>query len=171
MVDLDGNDITDTPVTEEFAPDSFFKLSETQRLSRPSFENYNSGLDGTGSTRLESDYFREREVMYETIIIDDPDNVQPLQAMDLLEFNAFIKNGSIAKSSLGTKIANATILQPDPIEIVGDTYQIVSTADLSAVSDITAGTQQEAQAAMHDLLIEQPELEGQIDIVPSFELA
>jgi len=61
MVDADDNDITDTPVKEEFAPDSFFKLNESERLSRPSFEKYNSGLDGTGSSELTTDYFQERE--------------------------------------------------------------------------------------------------------------
>lgn len=171
MVDANGDDITDTPVKEEFAPDSFFKLNESERLSRPSFEKYNSGLDGTGSSELTTDYFQERAVGFELIILDEPDP-QPIPYQILPEeFNAFIKNGSIAKSALGTKYSKTSILAPAKVSIKNDEFAIVDNDDLSLFEGHQAASLQEAQLMMDTLLLERPELEGQLDIVSSFELA
>ena len=171
MVDGDDNDITDVPVKEEFAPDSFFNMNESERLSRPSFEKYNSGLDGSDSSQLDSEYFREREVEFEQIIFDEPDLELPLYKMIAPEFDAFTRNGSIAKSHFGAKAKGITPLAPGKVSIAGEEFTIVDTNDLSVIEEFTAGSMQEAQERLNIVLAEQPELEDQLDIIHTFELA
>ena len=171
MVDGNGDDLSENALKEEFAPDSFFKLSESERLSRPSFEKYNSGLEGTGSSELASDYFREREVMFEQIILDEPDPPKLLVALDKQEFNAFIKNGSAARSPLGSKLNQESILAPSKITLPDESFSIVDIDDLSLFENHMVSSIQEAEMIMNGVLAERPDLEGQLEIIPSFELA
>lgn len=170
MVDDQEEDIADTPVKEEFAPDSFFKLTESERLSRPSFEKYNSGLTGTGASNLTSDYFMEREVQFEQIILDEPDPQPVLVIYDVLRFNAFIRNGSVARSALGSKFRNTSPLEPSKVNINEENFAVVNSNNLSIFENHTATSLQEAQVMMNSILSDRPELEGQLDVVSAFEL-
>lgn len=171
MVDGNGDDLAEVELKEEFAPDSFFNLSESERLSKPSFEKYNGGIEGTGSSELNSDFFREREVQFESIILDEPDPVPVLRGIAANEFNAFIKNGSIAKSPMGAKLNRESVLAPKPISIGNDHFSIVDVDDLSLFENNMVSSVQEAQAIIENVIAERPELEGQLEIIPSFELA
>ncbi len=180
LLDEDGNELNKTNLKEEFAPDSFFKLKESERLSRPSFEKYNGGIEGTGSSELTSDYFREREVEFEMIILDEldpeppePDELDPepvLVSMAAYEFSAFVKNGSAAKSSLSYKNSNTSVLAPNKVAIAEESFAIVDVDDLSLFENQQLSSELEARQALEQLLAERPELEGQLDIAPSFEL-
>jgi hypothetical protein len=170
MVDGDGEELSETSLKEEFAPDSFFKLKESERLDRPSFEKYNSGLEGTGSSQLRSDFFRERKVEFETIILDELDPAPVLSQIDAKEFGAFVKNGSAAKSSLSNKNTNASVLAPAKVLITEESYAIVDTDDLSIFEDKQLSSMLEAQEAITNVIAERPDLEGQLEIVSTFEL-
>ncbi len=170
LVDEDDVAFSSNVLKEEFAPDSFFSLNESEKLSRPSFEKYNSGLEGTGSSELQSDYFREREVIYEEIILDEPDPPSNYVQIDAREFSAFVKNGSIAKNALSFKNSKEALLAPKKVTIAEDSYSIVNVDDLATVETVQHGSLVEAQQAMHTLMNQQPELADQLEIVPSFEL-
>ncbi len=171
LVDGDGVEIGSSALKEEFAPDSFFRLTESQRVSRPSFEKYNSGLSGTGTSELTSDFFREREVEFEQIILDEPDPTPILVSYDVLQFNAFIKNGSAAKSPLGSKANKISPLAPGKVGLATEGFSIVNTDNLALFEGIQTASFQEAQMMFQSVLTQRPELEGQINIVPTFELA
>lgn len=170
MVDEDGEALSDNDLKEEFAPDSFFNLKESERLSRPSFEDYNSGLEGTGSSKLNTDYFREREVEFEQIILDEPDPVPVLVSILQSEFNAFVKNGSAAKSELSYKRKHS-ILAPEKISIDRESFSIVDVDDLTVFENQQVTSMIEAEQIIRQVIDERPELEGQLEIVPTFEIA
>ncbi|MEM9544881.1 MAG: DUF6603 domain-containing protein [Bacteroidota bacterium] len=170
LTDDDDVAFNSNNLKEEFAPDSFFSLKESEKLSRPSFEKYNSGLEGTGSSELTSDYFRVRDVEYEQIILDEPDPAPVTVGMAALEFASFVRNGSIAKSALSYKNSAEAVLAPNKITIADDAYTIVNINDLSAVNTIQHGSIMEAEQAMQTLMTDQPELADQLEIIPSFEL-
>ena len=166
----DGEDMTDSSLKEEFAPDSFFKLSNSERLSRPSFEKYNSGLQGTASSVLITDFFREREVEFEEKVLDDPDSEFVLQPISVLEFNAFIKNGSVAKSDLSYKNSIENALAPSKVGINAEAYSVVDINNFTPLEGIQASSVMEAEQAMQEVLDESPELAGMLEVVPNFEL-
>lgn len=166
LADMGKNDLQ-----EEFAPAQFFDITETEKLSRPSFEKYNSGLSANGSNILTSDYFRERDVEFEEIIIDDfdkPKNTLPKRIFDNIRFNAFIKNGAAAKNKFGTKAKMDSPLSPPKVKVSGKKYSVVSTDDLSVFGGMTAGSVAEAAGMQKQAIAANPALEGKLDIVSSF---
>jgi hypothetical protein len=167
---IELEDMSESSVKEEFAPAQFFKISETEKLSRPSFEKYNSGVSATGSNTLTSDFFRERDVMFEQIIIDDldlPAATPPLSIFDKTRFNAFIRNGAAARSKFGSKAKMQSPLSPPKVAVSEKRYDVVHTDDLSVFGGMTAGSVSEANNMLRQAILQNPSLEGQLEIIPS----
>jgi hypothetical protein len=171
MVDSDGELLSEKQLKEEFAPDSFFKLKESERLSRPSFEKYNSGIEGTGSSELTSDYFRERDVVFEQKILDEPDPVLSYVQINAAEFSAFIKNGSAAKTDISARRTRQPVLAPNAVEIIDESVSIANIDNMSLFEGHQFSTIMEAQEMINALIKDRPALEGQLEVVPTFELA
>lgn len=171
--DSSNNDIADTPVKEEFAPVSFFNVNGTDKLKRPNFEKYNSGFSAQGTNELKSDYFREREVLFEEIVIDDEAriiNANPYRMGGKL-FAAFTKGGAAAHSPLGKANKKTNVLAPTKIKVNPPAYAIVDAGDLSLFNGLQANSFAEAQMQLQTVLMNQPDMEGKLNIVPSFEVA
>ena len=170
MLDSDGNLLSEKQLKEEFAPDSFFKLKESERLSRPSFEKYNSGIEGTGSSELTSDYFRERDVMFEQRILDEPDPVSIMVPLAPREFMAFVKGGSAAKTTISARQTRQPVLAPNAVVIADESVSIANVNDMSLFEGNQFPSVMEAEEAINSLIAERPDLDGQLEVVPTFEL-
>lgn len=170
MVDSDVKLLSEKQLKEEFAPDSFFKLKESERLSRPSFEKYNSGIEGTGSSELTSDYFRERDVVFEQKILDEPDPVPIMVTLAANEFRAFIKGGSATKSAISARQTRQPVLAPNAVAIADESISIANVNDMSLFEGNQFPSVMEAQEAISSLIAERPDLEDQLEVVPTFEL-
>ena len=171
-------DIPDSPLKEEFAPVSFFDINGSDKLKRPNFEKYNSGLTGTGTNELKANYFRERDVKFEEIVYDrlrTPNPVlRPLSAnaaQSANMFRAFVRNGSAARSVMGQQNKNMSVLSPGKVSAAAPQYAVVNSGDLSVFEGIQANSLAEAQYQLDTVLRGRPELEGTIDIMPAFQLA
>lgn len=166
-------DISDTPVKEEFAPVSFFDVNGSDKLKRPNFEKYNSGFNATGTNILESNFFRERDVRFEEIVIDDEARTESLLMRRLGPeiFSAFVRNGSAGKSVLGKRNRKENVLAPGKVKMGGSQYAVVDADSLSVFSGLEATSYEEAQSQLQSVLQSQPELEGTLNIVSSFDIA
>ena len=86
-----------------FAPAEFFELSQDERMTRRSYENFNAGLEAEGLDNLLSGGFREMPVSHERKLIDDeapPERkTVPLPPF---HFVAQIRGNAVAKSSART---------------------------------------------------------------------
>jgi hypothetical protein len=58
------------PVKDFFAPNSFFYLTDDQKLSKDSYEKYDSGVSIGTSSEIQADYFVHKEIAYDEIILD-----------------------------------------------------------------------------------------------------
>jgi len=167
---IELEDMSESNLKEEFAPAQFFSITETEKLSRPSFEKYNSGVSATGSNMLFSDFFRERDVMFEEIIIDDIDNpgtILPKSIFDQLRFNSFIRNGSASRSKFGTKAKMESPLSPPKVAVGEKKYNVVHADDLSVFDGLSASSVTEAGILMQQTVLQNPSLEGRLEIIPS----
>ena len=85
-----------------FAPAEFFELSQDERMTRRSYENFNAGLEAEGLDNLLSGGFREMSVSHERKLIDDeapPERkTVPLPPF---HFVAQIRSNAVAKSQHG----------------------------------------------------------------------
>ena len=86
------------------------------------------------------------------------------------EFNAFIKGGSAANTSISAKQTRQPILAPNQVSIVEESISIANIDDMSLFEGSQFSTVMEAQQAMDSVIADRPDLEGQLEVVPTFEL-
>ncbi len=60
-----------TNTREQFAPAQFFDLSDAEKLSRPSFADYDAGIVIGGDLAAQTDFQRGRDVVYELIYLPE----------------------------------------------------------------------------------------------------
>ena len=104
-VAVDGQAVSAAPVRDGFATGQFKTLSDDEKLSRPSFEPMDSGVDlgleGGRHGRTSS-----ADVRYDTTLVDDPE-AEPLRIRrpfrpDAVAFGAQVMAGAAARSPILT---------------------------------------------------------------------
>ena len=161
-------------VNEMFAPAQFFDLAEAEKLSRKSFERYDSGVKLVDSESFDGDYAVRREVGYELFYIDEQRNLQPepqRQAPDFSAFDHWVTRGSIADSPLSFSRTVKSALAPQAVLVGQEAFAVVNAGDLRPVqADALAPTEGAAHRLRETLIRENPALEGEILVVPFFEV-
>ena len=162
-------------VTDYFAAAQFDEMTDTEKLSRPSFERMDAGLQvGGGAVTAAASV--GTALHYETIILDVP--WQPrkgprytvLQALQLL----MLAHGASARAPFTatglSKFSTPTV--PPKIALDDDDlFVIATTADATAVADLTrATTKGAALAALADHLTLHPEDRGRLQVMPEHEV-
>ena len=66
-----------TATTEQFAPAQFFEMSDADKLSRPAFARYDSGLLIGADDAPQTDFRRGRELRYEVIYLPEHQPLRP----------------------------------------------------------------------------------------------
>jgi hypothetical protein len=165
-------------VQDYFAIGQFETLSDSDKLSKPSFEDYDSGVT-IGSATVVSGEDRARTVTYQEYYIDTPlgfsrftgHYMMPAAIHAALSaqgagFTSPLKNSGMAKYTAGPQPAAVTVEDPP--------YVVANITDLSIRSDISSSdgtTYFQAQAAMQSHLAANPNDVGSLQIVPIYELA
>jgi hypothetical protein len=81
---LNGREATSSePVTDSFAPGQFLDLTEDQKLSRPAFEPFDSGLTGLSISAAAAPAPRSVKFEYETTVVDEPEPPPPANGSSL----------------------------------------------------------------------------------------
>jgi hypothetical protein len=165
-------------VQDYFAIGQFETLSDSDKLSKPSFEAYDAGVT-IGSATVVSGEDRARTVTYQEYYIDTPVGFSRFTGHYMMPaaihaalsaqgagFNSPLKNSGMQKYTAGPQPA-AVIIDDPP-------YVIANITDLSVRSDISSSdgtTFFQAQAAMQSHLAANPNDIGTLQIVPVYELA
>ncbi len=181
FVNLDDNSQTNTK--ELFAPAEFISLTDSQKLSRKSFEKMKSGVRSTASDKYKSTYFIQKDVVYDHSVIDSREELTPDTPIyskgnyaenDLL-FATFSANNAVGNSSLGKGTKPPSNFKPSKINNTQESFAIADLTDLSIHTDnsgvdMTFSSQTEAKIALVELHEKNPELINEIDVVSTFEL-
>jgi hypothetical protein len=161
-------------VREMFAPAQFFDLSDAQKLASKSFERYDSGVKLVDSEAFAGDYAVRRGVAYELFYIDEQRNLlrQPeFQLPDFLAFDQWATLGAIANSPLSHARRGPSALAPGAVQVSQEAYAVVNASDLRlAAADTLAASEGAAQALMERMIRGNSALEGEILVVPAFEV-
>lgn len=163
-------------VQEQFAPAQFFELTDTEKLSSRSFERYDAGVRVTDSERLDAAYAAKRDVDYELFYIDSQRDQRLRPWFELLRpeiaaFNAWASQGAVAASPLSFANHAKSALAPDAVQVSLEPFAVVKVHDLTLVQeDAVAPTEAGAFGLMSELIRGNPALEGEIQVVPTFEV-
>lgn len=160
------------PTIEDLFPAGEYEdLSDAQKLSRPSFERMNGGVEITHST-LKCGPGIPATIEYETRIIDTelasrrtvsyvlPAYILVAQASGGTTARSALRNGGTRKFESDRKFSES-----------GELYAVATTDDLTLRADVQAGTSQGAAHQSLEIYLEQhPEERGRLQVVPLSEL-
>lgn len=169
-----STDLQVKSVNEDFARAQYQKLSDAEKLSKPSFEKMPGGVEVSMSGNpIKNGKLVRKKVEYELTVVDKVP-AKPffgfLAEMPLL-FTTFLNGNSASKSPLSK--ATATKLKPfdEKIEVAQPGYSIAF-QDSNKPFNQTVRFESEAAAQTHlqNMLKTQPQLKKQVHIIPNFEL-
>jgi hypothetical protein len=165
-VKLGSGATTVSNTREQFAPAQFFDLSDAEKLSRPSFADYDAGVVIGGDLAPQTDLKRTRAVVYELIYLPDTSPSLLFYTMsDLL--GAFVMRGSaVAQSPVSQARSSVSVLE-ERASVVPSSYAVVSTNDLTMhAPGLVFGSATAADQAVQSIVASQPEFFGAIQAVP-----
>ncbi len=176
-VQIDGHEENKQNFQDYFAAGQFLTLSDADKVSRPSFERYDAGIN-IGSSEITSGADSPRTVFYEERYIDEPTGFSRFarryaMAADVhlalsaqgAGFESPLKNTGLFKYGTGT--SGAKISTQDAA------YVVAHVEDLSVRSDIVSssgGTYYHARAALDTYLALHPEESSNLQILPVHEV-
>lgn len=166
-----------------FAPAEYLTLSDSERLSRKSFERMQSGLavqggDAFFSVDEEEQVYVGRDYEFEQLILDGPDFFanQPGDQLVLEqdEFESFVQGNAVSRSPQGRRNALKTKAADLPVKQKEEQYGIVAKDDLHIVEmDATRllyGSEAEARQVLRAIEIAKPQLTHRFQVLPAYEI-
>jgi hypothetical protein len=177
---LSGVDVQGT-IQDYFATGQFLTLSDADKLSAPSFEQYDAGVT-IGSAAIQAGADSPRTVVYEERYIDKPTafsgrprrysmpaNVHLALSRQGAGATSPLKNSGLTKYNTGLVVgAGAAVATRDPA------YVVTHVEDLSLRADIVpaaGSTYFQARAALSSYLSLHPEEANNLQILPAHEVA
>jgi hypothetical protein len=165
-------------VREQFAPANFTDLSDSDKLSRRSFDRLPSGFKLTPTTDLTAGNHVSRPVDYELSYLQrDTHQLEPVGRvrLGLRAYNRLVRGSAVRRSPLSFQQTRISMNAPPQVELPTEAFAIASVDDLkSHLQDgggpVLFATQAEAYQRQRELFQQDPALAGQIQVVSHFEL-
>lgn len=166
-------ELATSDVREYFAPAQYEEMSDSEKLSRPSFEQMKSGVEIGSGTELAAGGMVRRSVEYESIYIDT--NYLRIVAGKLGQlwgsFRSLARGGSVAKVAYSYERTRKSTLAPEQIEVAHEGFTVVSAVDLTVYDNgATLGSEAEARDYMDRLIAANPKLATEIEVVANYEV-
>ena len=167
-----GTTVADvTPVRDQFAPAQFTDMSDAEKLSRPSFESLEAGVEARGGDAPKSDFMRVIELSYEVIYIRKP-RTKIFFLLSQVLSDLFVMAGAAAKSGLGKSRFKGSQVATPPVGVEVTGFAVANVKDMQVhAAGMVFASQAEAAAAQASLVAANPKLSGTLQVLPKFELA
>ena len=171
----EGSDVDKVAdLQENFPLAQFQEMESNKKLTRPSFEKENSGVEmAVKSATTNLGKAVKRIVRYETIIIDKRKRFV-IRFFDFIHvlFSHFLRGNAVAKSSISYKSKKEMVPFDETIKVNPNQYSVAFTADNKAFSNEAAAFASEAQAQEYakSKIAGDPNLSDAIHVIPQNEL-
>jgi uncharacterized protein DUF6603 len=159
---------------DDFPPAQFFDVPDEAKLTGKSFEKYDAGVRIRASEDLSSDYVLRREVDYELFYKDQERLLAPWPTrfqIEPLTFHAWSVGGAVAQSPLSQARRALSAGVPGAVAMRQESFALAFSRDLTAFDGSAVfSSKAEAHSQLDRLLSQAPHLEGEIQVVPAFEV-
>lgn len=163
--------VVTVPTTEQFAPAQFFEMSDAEKLSRPSFARYDSGLLIGADNAPQTDFCRARDAQYEVIYLPEHQSAGIIFRLTATLFNAFGRGNAAAQSSLSQQSRAPSAVAAEHVSVSEEHYAVVSTHDMTLhAGPLVFASATAADQAVAQLIAARPELTDAIQVVPSAQI-
>lgn len=166
-------------VREQFAPAQFSALSDAEKLSRRSFEEFPSGFALTGSSKLAATLPVIRDAEYELSYLKrKPVRTEPKGRVKQHPrvHRRFERGSAVRQSRLAKQQVRVSMNAPPPVQLPREEFVVATTADLKAFTEAggsarTFSTETEAHQYRQSLIRNDATLADQVQVVAQYELA
>ncbi|MEO8513358.1 MAG: DUF6603 domain-containing protein [Ignavibacteria bacterium] len=159
---------------ELFAPANFTEMSDTEKISRKSFESMNSGFEVNSSSGLLAAAVVEKSVEYELMYLRKKNFKLVFGGLykyvkDL--FNITTKGSAVSQSTLSYYNNKQSSNAPDSLSVASEEYGIANVSDMKLYdSGFKAGSQAEVFQKYNELISKKPELKNKIQVLSTYEM-
>ena len=166
-------------IREQFAPEQFSVLSDSEKLSRRSFEEFPSGFALTGSSKLVTTKPVVRDAEYELSYLKrKPVRTEPKGRVrqDVRLHRRFVRGSAVRQSVLAKQQVRVSMNAPPPVELPREEFVVANTSDLKAYAEAGSAarrfsTETEAHQYRQSLIRTDSTLAEQVQVVAKYELA
>jgi len=161
-----------TAVNESFAPAQFQKMSDAEKLSRPSYQDLKGGVTIGAAGAPKSSRMTRRRIEYAVTIIDK----EPVRSLFTLKavaglFHNFLAGAAVAHSSLSYQAKSQLAPYPDKITVGSEGYTIATMHDNKPFgAQSTFSSEAMATEYMNRRMVEDPSLAGSVHVLPNHEV-
>lgn len=160
---------------EKFAIAQYQNLSNDEKLTRPSFEKYDGGLElSFAGSQLGSSKAVRRVVRYETVIIDT--NFKRFLILFFAQigtlFNHFLKGSAVTKSKLSKSYKKSIVpFEKDQlIKMEQPSYVVAGITDNKALApDAVFSSEAMARDYMKSVIAKNPAQQNEVHVISAFE--
>ncbi len=169
---INNSELGEKDIKDFYAPGQYFELSDSQKVSRKSYEKYNSGITADTTDELQASHAVQKEVTYESEVIDKTHPSKFIKIKEpLSHFTHWAKGSAIASSIMGERFTHRYSDTSKKVKYDQEDYVVVDTATMATKGAAGVGfTEVEAVLQMQEMILADPLLDGQIEVVPSYEL-
>jgi hypothetical protein len=165
-----------TTVKENFAPAQYEDMTDTEKLSRPSFEKMKGGTTASISgTAMQTGKLVVRTIEYELSTIDRTPN--PIKFLTALIaalgtlFSPFFRNNSAAQSVLSAQTKQLLVPVNDRIKAGNEGFVVADSGTNKAFNaQATFGSHAEALQYMQSTTAANPKLKDSLHVIPQYEM-
>ena len=165
--------LSTTPVQDRFALAQFTEMSDSEKLSTPSFEMMDSGFALSSTANVATPAPVNKDVDYEISYLRQKKVVfAGRRGMGRIRFDMTRKASAAANASISHKNSKMSDLAPGEVVTNDEQFAVVSMSTLQPVAaGMIAGSFAEARQKYEALIASQPALKGTVQVVSTFELA
>ena len=164
-------------VKNSFAPAAYKEMEDEDKLSAPSYEKNNSGIQVKATDEIDFDYGINRLVEYETILSDFELPDTEVERLGLRSvhpgfFKGFVSGGDVGRSPLSQLIKNNRTKANKTMSLATEQYAVVSSSDLSNVhvDNHLFNSKAEADEFLKEMVKADPRKKGKIQLSPAYQL-
>jgi len=170
----DSGLIKTADVKESFAMAQYQEMSEAAKLSKPSFEKEDGGLEiSVNGKNLTTGRAVKRNVRYELIVIDNNYKRYVLKFFNFISgalFIHFLKGNAVAKSALSLKTKKQYQPFNEKIKVQQAGYNVAHQMDNKAFRETTFASEAGAREFMRQQTTINPSLKESLHVIPQHEL-
>ena len=175
VVEVPGADLEKHADTEEqFATAQFKDLSDSQKLSKPAYEEQQAGIElSVAGDQLTSGAAVKRTVRYEEIIIDNnfKEHLKRFVVFAFELFTHFLRGNAVSRSTLSASFAKQKAPIDQKIAVQLPLYVVASNANNVPVSaQAQFASQAKADDFMREQIASEPKLADTLHVIPATEM-
>jgi len=174
---IGGQNVSVVSIQDDFAPAQFFQLSDDEKLSRPSFEQHDAGIQSDANL-LTTGPSIVKPISYETFYIDDTNGAVrtdpglPVRPLSLGDLQATLFFGSAGRSAI-RNAGRARFSAPgNPVAVQPPSFVLADSTTLIAdpTSPPTGLVYSDVQALMDQAIAANPGRRANLEIVATHEM-